>query len=143
MYALLKNIHSLWAYLTLALLFIALLNAWKGRLTQAAFQNRDLRLSLFGLIVSHIQLLLGLILYFVSPWFDQWSQGMAIMKDPQARLYLVEHPLTNILALFFITLGWSLHKRQETDTKRFSRIAVFYTLGTLLLLSRIPWDVWF
>ena len=142
MYALLKNIHSIWAYVTLIILLVAVLNAWKGRLSAAQFLNRDLRLSLFGLIVSHIQLLIGLILYFVSPWFDQWSQGMAVMKDPQARLYLVEHPITNILALFLITLGWSLHKRQQSDTKKFGRIAVFYTLGLLLLLSRIPWDTW-
>ncbi len=142
MYALVKNIHSIWAYVTLIMLLVAVLNAWKGRLYAAQFLNRDLRLSLFGLIVSHIQLLIGLILYFVSPWFDQWSQGMAVMKDPQARLYLVEHPITNILALFLITLGWSLHKRQQGDTKKFGRIAVFYTLGLLLLLSRIPWDTW-
>lgn len=142
MYALVKNIHSIWAYVTLIILLVAVLNAWKGRLSAAQFLNRDLRLSLFGLIVSHIQLLIGLILYFVSPWFDQWSQGMAVMKDPQARLYLVEHPITNILALFLITLGWSLHKRQQSDTKKFGRIAVFYTLGLLLLLSRIPWDTW-
>lgn len=142
MYALVKNIHSIWAYVTLIMLLVAVLNAWKGRLSAAQFLNRDLRLSLFGLIVSHIQLLIGLILYFVSPWFDQWSQGMAVMKDPQARLYLVEHPITNILALFLITLGWSLHKRKQSDAKKFGRIAVFYTLGLLLLLSRIPWDTW-
>ena len=142
MYALVKNFHSIWAYVTLIMLLVAVLNACKGRLSAAQFLNRDLRLSLFGLIVSHIQLLICLILYFMSPWFDQWSQGMAVMKDPQARLYLVEHPITNILALFLITLGWPLHKRQQSDAKKFGRIAVFYTLGLLLLLSRIPWDTW-
>jgi hypothetical protein len=65
-----------------------------------------------------------------------------VMKDSEARLYLVEHPITNILAIVFITLGWSLHKRQTEASKKFLRIGIFYSLGLLLLLSRIPWQSW-
>jgi hypothetical protein len=143
MYSTIQTLHSYWAFLVLLVLILAIANAFKGRLQAAEFQARDLRLSLFALIFSHIQLVLGLIVYFVSPWFDLWSQqGMGIMKDAQARLYLVEHPITNLIALFLITLGWSLHKRQNSSTKKFGRIALFYSLGLLLLLSRIPWDQW-
>lgn len=145
MYSLLKNIHSYWAYLVLLVLILGILNAIVGKIKGKDFESKDLRLSLFGLIFSHIQLLIGLILYFVSPWFDQWSNlGMGgVMKDAQARLYLVEHPFTNILAIVLITMGWSLHKRQSDPGKKFLRIALFYGLGLLLLLSRIPWDTWF
>lgn len=144
MYSVLKTIHSYWAYLVLIVLVAAAINAIIGMGTKKEFSARDLRLSLFALIFSHLQLLIGLILYFVSPWFDQWSaMGMGgVMKNAQMRLYLVEHPFTNILAIILITLGWSMHKRQSLETKKFSRIGVFYTLGLLLLLSRIPWDVW-
>ncbi|MDA0773999.1 MAG: hypothetical protein O2914_05005 [Bacteroidetes bacterium] len=143
MYSILQNLHSYWAFFVLIVLIVAVVNAIKGRFSAAEFQARDLRLGLFGLIFSHIQLLLGLVLYFVSPWFDLWSQqGMGIMKDAQARLYLVEHPITNLLAIFLITLGWSLHKRQNTAHKKFGRIALFYGLGLVLLLSRIPWQQW-
>ncbi|MDA9886418.1 hypothetical protein N9D55_03185 [Flavobacteriaceae bacterium] len=144
MYSVLKTIHSYWAYLALLILIIAVLNALIGMSSKKAFGVKDLRLSLFGLIFSHIQLLIGLVLYFVSPWFDQWSAlGMGgVMKDAQTRLYLVEHPFTNIIAIVLITMGWSMHKRQTQDAKKFSRIGIFYTLGLLLLLSRIPWDAW-
>ncbi|MGB1971882.1 MAG: hypothetical protein ACPHSE_05230 [Flavobacteriaceae bacterium] len=144
MYSVLKTIHSYWAYLVLIVLVAAAINAIIGMGTKKEFSARDLRLSLFALIFSHLQLLIGLILYFVSPWFDQWSAvGMGgVMKNAQMRLYLVEHPFTNILAIILITLGWSMHKRQSLETKKFSRIGVFYTLGLLLLLSRIPWDAW-
>ena len=144
MYSLLKNIHSYWAYLVLLILIIGILNAIAGKIKGKDFESKDLRLSLFGLIFSHIQLLIGLILYFVSPWFSQWSDlGVkGVMNDAQARLYLVEHPFTNILAIVLITMGWSLHKRQSDPGKKFLRIALFYGLGLLLLLSRIPWDSW-
>tara|TARA_A100001011_G_scaffold280728_1_gene290723 strand:- start:237 stop:674 length:438 start_codon:yes stop_codon:yes gene_type:complete len=144
MYSLLKNVHSYWAYFLLLVLILAILNAIAGKIKGKDFESRDLRLSLFGLIFSHIQLLIGLILYFVSPWFKQWSNlGMGgVMKDSQTRLFLVEHPITNILAIVLITMGWSLHKRQSDPGKKFLRIAIFYGLGLLLLLSRIPWESW-
>ena len=144
MYSLLKNVHIYWAYFLLLVLILAILNAIAGKIKGKDFESRDLRLSLFGLIFSHIQLLIGLILYFVSPWFKQWSNlGMGgVMKDSQTRLFLVEHPITNILAIVLITMGWSLHKRQSDPGKKFLRIAIFYGLGLLLLLSRIPWDSW-
>ncbi|MEC7619149.1 MAG: hypothetical protein VX714_00245 [Bacteroidota bacterium] len=144
MYSILKNIHSYWAYLVLLVLILCIFNAITGKINGRDFESRDLRLSLFGLIFSHLQLLIGLILYFVSPWFDQWSNlGMGgVMKDAQTRLFLVEHPFTNILAIALITIGWSVHKQQSDPSKKFLRIALLYGLGLLLLMSRIPWDSW-
>ena len=127
----------------LFVLVAAIVNAFIGRYMGKEFSVKDLRISLFGLIFSHIQLLIGLILYFVSPWFDQWASiGIGVMKDPQTRLYLVEHPITNIQAIVLITMGWSMHKRQFESSKKFLRIILFYSLGLLLLLSRIPWSTW-
>ena len=139
----LKTVHSYWAFFVLFILVAVIVNAFIGRYMGKEFSTKDLRISLFGLIFSHIQLLIGLILYFVSPWFDQWAAiGMGVMKDAQARLYLVEHPITNILAIVLITIGWSMHKRQSESSKKFLRIILFYSLGLLLLLSRIPWSTW-
>ena len=144
MYTLLKNIHSYWAFLVLLVLVFGIGNAFIGNIKGKDFESRDLRISLFGLIFSHLQLLIGLILYFVSPWFDQWSAiGMGgVMKDAQIRLYLIEHPFTNIIAIVLITMGWSLHKRQSDSGKKFLRIGLFYSFGLLLLLSKIPWNNW-
>ena len=143
MYPILKTVHSYWAFITLIVLILALINAFMGKSKGRDFGVKDLRISLFGLIFSHIQLLIGLILYFISPWFEQWAElGMGVMKDPQLRLYLVEHLVTNIIAITLITMGWSMHKRQTDSSKKFLRIGLFYTLGLLLLLSRIPWDSW-
>jgi|TARA_B110000467_G_scaffold40642_1_gene37231 hypothetical protein len=143
MYIYFKTVHSYWAFFVLLILVAAIFNAFIGRYTGKEFSTKDLRISLFGLIFSHIQLLIGLILYFVSPWFDQWAEiGIGVMKDTQTRLYLVEHPLINILAIFLITMGWSMHKRQSESSKKFLRIILFYSLGLLLLLSGIPWSTW-
>jgi len=143
MYIYLKTVHSYWAFFVLFILVAAIVNAFIGRYMGKEFSTKDLRISLFVLIFSHILLLIGLILYFVSPWFDQWAEiGIGVMKDTQTRLYLVEHPIINILSIVLITMGWSMHKRQSESSKKFLRIILFYSLGLLLLLSGIPWSTW-
>lgn len=139
MYEIIKNLHSWWAYLTLAILIVAVVNALIGYTSKKSFENKDLRISLFALIFSHIQLLIGLLLYFISPLgFEQLGE----MKDSAIRLTSLEHPLTNILAIVFITIGWSKHKKADGNAK-FKKIFFFYAVGLLLLLSRIPWKLWF
>ena len=143
MYSILKTVHSYWAFFVLIILLIAIFNALIKRILRKPFNSTDLRISPFGLIFSHIQLLIGLILYFISPWFGQWSSlGMGVMKNNESRLFLVEHPVTNILAILFITIGWSLQKKQSESSKKFLRITLFYGFGYILLLSRIPWSIW-
>jgi uncharacterized membrane protein len=138
-----KMLHSYWAYLVVVLLFAAIINVFIGLFSKKEYGAKDLRVNLFTLIVSHIQLLLGLILYFVSPIFQQWSiMGSEVMKTADVRLYLVEHPLVNIIAIVLITIGFSKHKKKEESAAKYKTIAVFYSIALLLLLSRIPWSTW-
>ena len=138
-----KMLHSYWAYFVVIVLFAAVINALIGLAGKKEYSAKDFRVSLFTLIVSHIQLLIGLILYFVSPKFEQWSiMGSEVMKTASVRLYLVEHPLINIIAIVLITIGYSKHKKKLTSSKKFKAILIFYTLALICLLSRIPWDVW-
>nr|WP_297309719.1 hypothetical protein [uncultured Flavobacterium sp.] len=139
MYTILKEAHSGVAYLLLILLLIASLNAIIALATKREFLPRDRKIGLFTLIISHIQLLLGLVLYFVSPMVQ--SFGVA-MKDSALRLYALEHPLINIIAIVLITIGWSKHKKIVESNAKFKPFAIFYTLGLILILSRIPWSAW-
>ncbi len=140
MYETIKNVHSILAYAALGLLLLASFNAIFGLTSKKLFKDKDLRLSLFTLIICHIQLLIGLVLYFVSPL---GADQLGNMKDAAMRLTSLEHPLINIIALALITIGWSKHKKEESNNGKFKKIAVFYTLGLLLILSRLPWANWF
>ena len=127
MYSTIKMLHSYWAYLVVIILFVAVINALIGLAGKKDYGPKDLRVSLFTLIVSHIQLLLGLILYFVSPMFELWSSmGSEVMKTASVRLYLVEHPLINIIAIVLITIGYSKHKTKLTSSPKFKTILIFY-----------------
>lgn len=140
-----KLIHSYWAYLVVLLLVIAVVNAIIGLTQNKKFSDKDLRISLFTLIVIHIQLLLGFVVYYLSPYYESMREmGMgATMKDAGIRLHTVEHPLMMILAIILITIGFSKHKKQTTDKGKFKTLTIFYGLGLLFVLSRIPWSQWF
>ncbi len=143
MYDIVKMLHSYWAYLVLLVLIIATVNALIKTFGDKEYEAKDFRKSLFTLIVSHIQLLIGLILYFVSPRFELWSElGGGVMGNPLARFYLVEHPFVNILAVALITVGYSKHKKKLTSKSKLKTIAIFYTIALVLFLSRIPWSSW-
>lgn len=143
MYNVVKNLHSYWAYLVVIILIIAVANAIVKAIGDKEYEAKDFRISLFTLIVSHIQLLIGLVLYFVSPRFELWAElGGEVMKNALARLYLVEHPLVNIIAVALITIGYSKHKKKLTSKFKLKTLAIYYTLALVLLLSRIPWSDW-
>ena len=69
MYEAIQVLHSYWAYLVLLILIIAVVNAIVKTVGGKEYSANDFRISLFTLIVSHLQLLIGFILYFVSPRF--------------------------------------------------------------------------
>ncbi|MFN7676626.1 hypothetical protein [Flavobacterium sp.] len=140
MYHFIQKFHSGWAYLALLLLVFAVLNSFIGMSSKREFTAKDRKIALFGLIATHIQLVVGLILYFVSPL---GSAVFGQMKDAALRLTSLEHPITNIIAIVLITIGWSKHKKGETNTAKFKSIAVFYGIGLALILIRIPWSLWF
>jgi VIT1/CCC1 family predicted Fe2+/Mn2+ transporter len=138
-----KDVHSYWAYLVLAILTVAVVNAVVGFTQKKQFTDKDLRISLFALIVAHLQLLIGLVWYFMSPWFQALtSDAAAVMKDKTIRLLAVEHPVMMILAIILITIGWSQHKKKKTAAAKFKTLAIFYGIGLLLMLSKIPWSNW-
>ena len=134
-----QSIHSTLAYAVLAVVLIAVINAFLGLSSKRNFTKNDRSLSLVALILSHIQLLVGLVLWATSPL---GKDAMSQMSNAAMRLTAVEHPLVNIIAIVLITIGWSKHKKEESSNGKFKKIGIFYALGLLLILSRIPWSNW-
>jgi len=139
MYNFIQKFHSGWAYLVLLILVIAVVNAIIGLMGKKEFTGKDRKIGLFALIFTHTQLLIGLILYFVSPL---GKAALGQMSNEALRLTSLEHPLINIIAIVLITIGWSKHKKGTTSESKFKTFAIFYGLGLVLILSRLPWNLW-
>ncbi|GGB84336.1 hypothetical protein GCM10007424_25460 [Flavobacterium suaedae] len=144
MYESILALHSYWAFATLGILLIAILNSLSGISGKKPFIKRDRQIALIALAFAHTQVVLGFILYFTSPLLSTAKQeGMSeVMGNSYMRQMLVEHPLTNIIAIILITIGWSKHKKATEAGAKFKKIFFLYLIGLILLLSRIPYDQW-
>ena len=140
MYHFLQKFHSGWAYLALLLLLVAVVNAIIGVTSKKDFTAKDRKIALFALIGTHTQLLIGILLYFVSPL---GKAAFGQMSNAELRLTSLEHPFINLIVIILITIGWSKHKKLINSEAKFKTFAIYYGLGLLLILSRIPWNLWF
>ena len=141
MYTGFKHLHSTLAYILLAALVFSILYTLFSYLNKKPFTEGNRKMALIGLISAHLQLVIGLVLYFISPLGLSNASGAA-MKDSASRFYFLEHPLMMIIGIVLITVGYSRAKRLREDKKRYMSILIFFTLGLVLILSRIPWQVW-
>ncbi len=141
MFSTFKMLHSYWAYLVLFMIVVATFNALFKTITKKEYEVRDFRIALFTLIVSHIHLLIGFVLWFAADYFSEMSMG-EIMKNATMRSNVVEHPLTMLIAVALITIGYSKHKKKLTSNNKLKTIAVFYTIALVLVLAKIPWKTW-
>ena len=135
-YETLKLIHSGFRYVVLILILIALIQALTGWLGNKGYTEGNRKLNLFAMISAHIQLLLGLILYFVSPFVTFDNMG-SVMKDDTLRYWTVEHAIMMIIALILITVGHSRSKKAISGTDKHKRIAIFYGLGAIIVVVAI------
>lgn len=141
MYSIIKSAHSYFAWLAFAAIIIAVVIALSSILGKKPFSTANLKMALWGLIAGHIQLLVGLLLYFLSPNGFHNLSG-ATMKDSAARLLAVEHPFINILAIIVITIGYSKAKKAISLGTAGKTVLIYYGIGLVLILSRIPWSTW-
>lgn len=141
MYTGFQHLHSYIAYIVLAVLLGVFFYALNNFIKNKAFTESARKISLVGLIAAHIQLLIGLVLYFISPMGISNFSGEA-MGDAMSRLYMLEHPLTMIIGIILITVGYSKAKNGKDDSGRYKKILIYYGLGIFLILLRIPWSVW-
>ena len=140
MYTGFLHLHNLLRYAIVILLIIALIKSFAGWFGKKEYTSSDNKISLFLLISAHLQLLVGLALYFISPVVETAMSDMgAAMKDAVLRFWATEHLSAMIIGIILITLGRIMGKKGKTDAAKFRRQAIFFLLATVLIFSAIPW----
>jgi hypothetical protein len=80
-------------------------------------------------------------LYFLSPLGFSNFSGEA-MKNAISRLFVMEHPLMMVLAIVLVSVGYIRIKKATDDSKKHKNMVLFYGIGLVFILSRIPWEMW-
>ncbi|MFT4522438.1 MAG: hypothetical protein ACI8ZN_001388 [Bacteroidia bacterium] len=134
-------LHNLLRWLVLAAALYAIIRAVKGLVTNAEFGNQDNKAGMFLTIIADVQLLLGFVLFFTSTIIKTGLQDFGgSMSNPEIRMYLLEHPLAMIFAIVLFHIGKSKVKKAADSTQKHKKALIFYGLGLIIILSRIPWS---
>lgn len=138
MYPLLVQLHSYIRYFVLFFLLFVIIRSFYFWQKKLPFNKQTDKISLYLFITTHIQLLLGLILYFISPRVQLAHMGAA-MRDPIARYWTVEHISVMILAVVLITVARITMKKLSGDENKHKRLFLYNTAALILVLAVIPW----
>lgn len=142
MYNILKESHNGIGMLLLFILLISILLLAVFYLIKKPFNQRARVVALIGLITIHLQVLVGLFLYILSPLGVSGFSKQA-MEHTVSRFYLLEHPVGMLLATVLITIGYRRAKKEGlSDRGKYSRVLIYYTLGFGLVAALIPWFLW-
>jgi hypothetical protein len=134
MYTGLLHTHSSLRYIVLLLLIIVVIKSLLGLVNKQPFANLDNKLSLWLLISTHLQLVVGFTLFFVSP-FVQFSG--TTMKDAVTRYWTVEHNFMMLIAITLITIARISHKKLSTDMAKHKRLFVLNLIALLIIVVAI------
>jgi hypothetical protein len=144
MYSTVLLLHSWTRWLVLVFGLIAVFRAFTGRQGRP-WTGADNGMGAAFVGSMHLQLLLGLILYFgLSPYgvkaFE--TAGGAVMKDPIGRFWGVEHLAGMLLAVIAAQVGRTLSKKAADPIVKHKKAFTWFLIALLLVLLMIPWGIW-
>ena len=140
MYPTLLATHSLVRWMVLAALLIALCCAYSGWVAKRRFTRFDNVIRHWTATIAHIQFILGVWLYVISPFSNHFLQGFPqTVHERDFRFFGMEHSLMMFIAIVLVTIGSAKAKRKAVDHDKFKAMAIWFTIGLLIILASIPW----
>ena len=141
MYSVLLSVHSLMRWLVLICLVFAIYRAYLGWHSNKSFSTLDDRTRHITATIVHLQLILGLWLYFVSPVVDYFLKNFGeAVHMREIRFFGMEHITMMFVAVTLLTIGSVKVKRINTDQKKFKAMFIWYSIALLIIFLSIPWS---
>ncbi len=143
MYQFVLYTHSWIRWIAFALALVVVLKSLIGLFADnQEFKKLDNALAASFVGTMHLQLLLGLTLYFfLSPLTDLAMKDMgSAMRDQELRFWAVEHITVMVLAVVFAQVGRSISKKSEDNSVKFRFQSIFFGASLLMMIIGIPWS---
>lgn len=140
MYTGLLHLHNVTRWLVLIAAIYAIVVSIRGLASHKTWTKGDQRAGLIYSSLLGVQLVIGIILYIISPVVQSGLRDMAsTMQNSQIRFFVVEHITLMIIAFVVAQVAYSISKRTAHDRGKFMRSSIGYVLATVLVLFAIPW----
>ncbi|MFW6096644.1 MAG: hypothetical protein ACOC9Z_01140 [Chloroflexota bacterium] len=135
------TLHNLLRWIVLIAGLLAAIKAIIGWMQNGPWGSADRQLGRLFTVSLDIQVLLGLILYFVlSPvTTTNFSNFGEAMGNADIRFFLVEHLALMIVAVALAHIGSSRSRKAELDRNKHRLAAIFFTLAMIAIVVSIPW----
>lgn len=135
------TLHNISRWLVLVFGILAAARAFSGWRGKKAWTPADDRAGMLFTSLLDLQLLIGVVLYFTSPFMQPILQNFGqAMGNSSQRFFAVEHVFAMILAIVVAHIGRSLSKKAAGDVARHKRAAIGFTVALVLILAAIPWS---
>ncbi|MFZ5999614.1 MAG: cytochrome B [Bacteroidota bacterium] len=135
MHATLLLLHSVVRYFVLIFLIVIIVRSFMNWQKKSAFTSTDDKMSLWLLILTHMQALVGFTLYFFTSSAVVFSSDT--MKDKTARYWTVEHITMMLIAVVLITVARSTSKKLPEPAAKHRRLFVLNVIALLIILAAI------
>ncbi|RAJ81927.1 hypothetical protein CLV59_104152 [Chitinophaga dinghuensis] len=140
MYAFLLALHSLVRWLVVIAMVVSLFTTWRGWLQSRTFTPQNKLIRTLTTAVSHVQGMIGIALYFISPVVLYFLQNFGnAVKLREIRFFGLEHSSMMLTGIILLTIGAYKSKRRSTDKERFKTLAIWYTIAFVIMFFSIPW----
>lgn len=142
LYEIVLIVHNLLRWVVVVLGVIAVTRAFLGWQQRWSWRDQDGRLASAYTRSLDLQVLLGLLLYFIlSPITTGALRDLgAAMGNPDLRFFVVEHFAGMLLASVLAHIGVARARRVEADAGKYRTLAIFLALSILAILAAIPWS---
>jgi hypothetical protein len=140
MYSNLLAIHSLFRWVVLLLLLIAIYRAFIGYSRRKPFLKLDNAIRHWTATVAHIQLIIGILLYIKSPVIQYfWAYSREAILNREAVFFGIVHISLMVLSVVLVTIGSALAKRKQTDREKFKTMLIWFSMVLSVIFIAIPW----
>ena len=133
-YNIIQHAHSGFRYAVIVFLILAIIQSIIGFAGKRPYTKGNRIINLLAMIFTHTQLLVGVILYFISPMVQFTSDTM---KNPTLRYYAVEHWFGMIIAVVLITIGHAKSKKIVLPEIKHRTVAIYYAIALTVVVGTL------
>ncbi len=133
-YDLIINIHGIISTVFTITAITILLRSIRGWSLNKAYTKLDKNISILFLVFLYIQLVLGILLYFVLGNQQSGAESMEeAITQTSIRYWALEHFIIMIFALFLSQIGWVFIRKSKLDLNKHKNTLFYFGISILLI----------
>jgi hypothetical protein len=132
--------HSIFRWLLLIVLVYSIIKAYNGYVSNLVFSKIDNAFRHWTATIAHIQLMIGITLFFKSEIVKYFWNNIAVASQHLDTLFFgIIHILLMILSVIILTIGSAMAKRKMTDKDKFKTMFIWFLIALFIIFIAIPW----